>query len=158
MHHSSTHGGTSSSPRLLWKKATPACTNRHVRGHNINHFIPFLQCRIIQALTAKTRTLRTMVVFSGEVISSYAVPRKPFWGLPELERTMRCLGGIMNVCIEEELRSENRRTIEGGDVERAVVEDREIFRGLGAAIALLAFRGTRSDIYRRTRVATEEAG
>lgn len=64
----------------------------------------------------------------------------------------------MNVCIEEELRSENRRTIEGGDVERAVVEDREIFRGLGAAIALLAFRGTRSDIYRRTRVATEEAG
>lgn len=36
VHHSSTHGGTSSSPRLLWKKATPACTNRHVRTHTPN--------------------------------------------------------------------------------------------------------------------------
>ena len=50
----------------------------------------------------------------------------------------------MNVCIEEEMGSDNRRTVEGSEVERVVVEDREIFRGLGAAIALLAFRGTRS--------------
>lgn len=64
----------------------------------------------------------------------------------------------MNVCVEKVMWSGNRSTVEGGDVERAVVEDREIFRGLGAAIALLAFRGTRSDIYRRTRIATEQAG
>lgn len=50
----------------------------------------------------------------------------------------------MNVCIEEKMGSENRRAVEGGDVERAVVDVREIFRGLGAATALLAFRGTRS--------------
>ena len=33
-----TYGGTSSSPRLLWKKATPACTSRHVR--ETNHIRP----------------------------------------------------------------------------------------------------------------------
>lgn len=36
-----------------------------------------------------------MVVFSGEVISSYAVPKKPFWEPLEPDTTMRCLGAIV---------------------------------------------------------------
>lgn len=97
-----------------------------------------------------------MVAFSDEVISSYAVPRKPFWGRPVLERTMRCLGGMLQVCIGK---YRYLRT-EGGWTQvrlLAVVDNgREIFRGLGTATAQLAFHDTRTIYGPASRKSSED--
>lgn len=50
-------------------------------------------------------------MFSGEVISSYAVPKKPFWEPLEPDTTMRCLGAIMQRIYRgaEEKRNRSKR-------------------------------------------------
>lgn len=50
-----------------------------------------------------------MVVFSGEVISSYAVPKKPFWAPLEPETTMRCLGAMMQRIYRDQEKEEEIR-------------------------------------------------
>lgn len=87
-----------------------------------------------------------MVAFSDEVSSSYAVPKKPFWGRPPPETTMRCLGGIIQGRIEDE-KETNSRKVGKWQSGRALAEQcsddgREIF--CLAAVASLVFLGTRS--------------
>ena len=54
--------------------------------------------------------LLTMVAFSAEVISSYAVLKKPFWGALEPETTMRCLGAMIKEYIEEQRKDEKKKS------------------------------------------------